>query len=62
MNIEHFKVITVDSMTGDCPQSWVDRWKREGYNAIHFIGNGCNDFTRMDQETPLNELEKESII
>ena len=45
------KVIEVESMTGDCPDEWVRQWIADGYDLIHFIGNGCDAYTRMDQKT-----------
>ena len=48
---EPIKIIEVPSMTGDCPEDWITEWKSQGYNAIHFVGNGCDDYTLLDQET-----------
>ena len=51
--INGYKCITVDSMTGDCPDEWIEDWKEQGFNLIHFTGNGCNDYTLMDQVTEI---------
>lgn len=50
-----FNAIEVSSMTGDCPESWIEDWISMGYDCIHFIGNGCDDWTLMDQRTIIEE-------
>ena len=44
------KCVVVESMTGDAPEGWLQIWKRLGYEAIHFVGNGCDQYTDMDQQ------------
>lgn len=57
-----YKVKTVDSMTGDCPEEWIKQWKNEGYEAIHYTGNGCDEYMLLDQITPITELEAKGMI
>lgn len=44
------KCVIVESMTGDAPDQWLQIWERLGYSAIHFIGNGCDHYTDMNQQ------------
>ena len=51
--IGEYNCVETYSMTDDCPDEWIETWKKQGYNLIHYTGNGCDTYTLMDQITEI---------